>query len=312
MSTQQNNHLAEPTSGDQPTQGPRGMSVLSISAIVLSAVITVAALAGVVVHLADPNMQVDSIVVALLVIAIIPWLGLIFKSVEIPGLFKGEFQDLVRKVDSHSEKIDRDSEKINRNSEKIDTVETAIANEVEDSGGTMQKASDAAPAHPPVAFVPGQDPKQRLEALIKKYNDIRDTQPAGSARTLDMTAVIREMIELAPQNQDFDWRTSLKSSDRGVRLAAYALLHEYPRLEAVDALVRTIIHVEDKPFGQYWALLALERATDKLDCETARRIKPILESSFLNSLPPGTDRYRVLQRLLVELKDLIPRLCRET
>ena len=312
MSTQQKNHLAEPASGDQPTQEPRGMSKLSISAIVLSAVITVAALAGVIVHLANPNMQVDSIVVALLVIAIIPWLGLIFKSVEIPGLFKGEFQELQRKVDSHSEKIDKNSNKIDRNSEKINAVETTINNEDEDSRGTMQKASNAVPAHPPVAIVPGQDPKQLLEALIKKYNHIRDTQPAGSARALDMTAVIQEMIKLAPQNQDFDWRTSLKSSDRGVRLAAYALLHEYPRLEAVDALVHTIIYVEDKPFGQYWALLALEKATDKLDCETARRIKPILESSFLSSLPPGTDRYRVLQRLLHELEVLIPQLCRET
>jgi hypothetical protein len=163
-----------------------------------------------------------------------------------------------------------------------------------------------------VAFVPGQDPKQILEALIKKYNDIRDTQPAGDARSRNMTAVIREMIKLAPQNQDFDWRTSLKSSDRGARLAAYALLYVYPRLEAVDALVDTIIHGEDKPFGQYWALLALEKATDKLDCETARGIKPKLESSFLSSLPPGTDRHGVLQRLLDELKDRIPRLCRET
>jgi hypothetical protein len=305
MSEQQKNHLAEPASGDQRTQGPKGMSALSISAIALSAVITVAALAGVIVHLADPSMQVDSIVVALLVIAIIPWLGLIFKSVEIPGLFKGEFQEMARTVHSHSKEI-------GRNSEKIDTVETAIANEVEDPGGTLQEASNAAPAHPPVNFVPGQDPKQRLEVLIKKYNDIRDTQPAGSARTLAMTAVIQEMIKLAPQKQDFDWWTSLKSSDRGVRLAAYALLYACPRLEAVDALVHTIIYVEDKPFGQYWALLALEKATDKLDCETARRIKPILESSFLSSLPPGTDRYGVLQRLLHELEVLIPRLCRET
>jgi hypothetical protein len=250
-------------------------------------------------------MQVDSIVVALLVIAIIPWLGLIFKSVEIPGLFKGEFQEMARTVHSHSKEIDR-------NSEKIDTVETAIANEIEDSRGTLQEASNAAPAHPPVNFVPGQDPKQRLEALIKKYNDIRDTQPAGSARTLAMTAVIQEMIKLAPQNQDFDWWTSLNSSNRGARLAAYALLYARPKLEAVDALVHTIIHVEDKPFGQYWALLALEKATDKLDCETARRIKPILESSFLSSLPPGTDRYGVLQRLLHEVEVLIPRLCRET
>jgi hypothetical protein len=312
MSAQQKNHLAEPTSGDQGTQGSRGMSALSISAIVLSAVITVAALAGVIVHLAEPNMQVDSIVVALLVIAIIPWLGLIFKSVEIPGLFKGEFQDLARKVDSHSEKIDRNSEEIGRNSKKIDTVETAISNEVEDLGGTMKEASNAAPAHPPVAFVPGQDPKQRYEALIKNYNDIRDTQPVGSARTLAMTAVIQEMIKLAPQNQDFDWRTSLNSSDRGVRLAAYALLYACPRLDAVDALVDTIIHVEDKPFGQYWALLALEKATDKLDCETARRIKPILKSSFLSSLSPGTDRYGVLQRLLDEFEVKISRLCRET
>lgn len=303
MSTQQNNRLAEPTPGDEPTQPPRRLSVLSISAIVLSAVITAAALAGVIVHLTNPSLKVDSIVVALLVIAIIPWLGLIFKSVEIPGLFKGEFQDLARKVESHSEKIDK-------NSAKIDKVETAIDNGLEDPGGTLQKASEAASTHPAAVVAPGQDPKRRLDTLIKKYNNIRDEQPAGATRTAAMTSVISDMIDLAPQLQDFDWSTSLKSSDRGLRLAAYAFLYACPRLEAVDSLIHTMIYREDKPFGQYWALLALERATDQLDCDTARRVKPILES-FLSSLRQGTDRYNALQRLLSKVADVIRQLCKE-
>lgn len=296
MSVKQNDRLAETSSEGKPPPSPRGMPVISVSAITLSAVITVTALAGVIVHLADPKLKVDSIVVALLVIAIIPWLGLIFKSVEIPGLFKGEFQDLTRRVE--------------RDSARIDKVENAVDNEVEDLGGALQEARKAAPAHPTVVVMPGQDPKRRLEDLIKEYNHIREEQPAGNPRTVAMTAVVQEMIDLAPQLQDFDWATSLKSTDRGVRLAAYAFLYAFPRREAVDSLVHTAVYVEDKPFAQYWALLALERATDQLDCDTARRVKPILES-FLRSLRPGTDRYRVLRRLLPNVEEVIRQLCSE-
>jgi len=303
MPANRHDSLAETSSEGQPAPPSKGMSPLSISTIALSAVITVAALAGVIVHLADPNLKIDSIVVALLVIAIIPWLSLIFKSVEIPGLFKGEFQNLTSRVE-------RTEEKVGQNSAQIVKVERAVDNAVEDTGGILQRAASdaAAPARPAGAITPSQHPQLQLEALIREYDNIRATESAGSARTLAMTKVIQQMIDLAPQLQDFDWATSLKSSDRGVRLAAYAFLYAYPRREAVDPLVHTTIYVEDKPFGQFWALLALERATDQLDCDGARGVEPVLKS-FQSSLRPGTDRYEVLQRLLVKVGQVIKQLC---
>ena len=47
-------------------------------------------------HLLFPNARIDAVTLALLVIAILPWLGSIFKSVELPGGLKVEYQDLAR------------------------------------------------------------------------------------------------------------------------------------------------------------------------------------------------------------------------
>jgi hypothetical protein len=45
-------------------------------------------------HLIVPNLSIDGITVALLAIAIIPWLGTLFRAVELPGGFKVEYRDL--------------------------------------------------------------------------------------------------------------------------------------------------------------------------------------------------------------------------
>lgn len=45
-------------------------------------------------HLAWPDLSVDAITVVLFVVAIIPWLSPIFKSLEFPGGWKVEFRDL--------------------------------------------------------------------------------------------------------------------------------------------------------------------------------------------------------------------------
>lgn len=292
-----NDRLVGTPTESQPAPQTRQWSPLSIGAVALSAVITMAALAGVIVHLADPNLKVDSIVVALLVIAIIPWLGLIFKSVEIPGLFKGEFQEL-------REKVKRVEEVGRENSAQITKVEDSVDNEVEDQGGALQTAaSKGASVRPAVPVMPSQHPQRQLDALIQEYDHIRATQSAGSVRTLAMTRVIEQMIELAPQLQDFDWTAGLNSSDRGVRLAAYAFLYACPKRDAVSPLVSTAVYAEDKPFGQYWALLALEKAMDQLDCDSTRKIQPILEQ-FQNSLRSGTDRYVVIDRLLAKVREL--------
>jgi hypothetical protein len=58
--------------------------------------ITVGALLTAVVHVIWPNLNIDSITLTLVVIAIIPWLAPLFKSLELPGGWKIEFQDLLK------------------------------------------------------------------------------------------------------------------------------------------------------------------------------------------------------------------------
>ena len=45
-------------------------------------------------HLLMPNLKIDAILITLIIIAIIPWLEPLLKSVELPGGLKVEFQDL--------------------------------------------------------------------------------------------------------------------------------------------------------------------------------------------------------------------------
>lgn len=60
-------------------------------------IISVIAILLIVVHLTWPNMRVDAITLTLLALAILPWLGALFKSVEFPGGLKVEYKELEKK-----------------------------------------------------------------------------------------------------------------------------------------------------------------------------------------------------------------------
>ena len=60
----------------------------------LQIIVSCTALLIVVVHTAKPNLTIDGITATFLVIAIIPWLAPLFKTIELPGGLKVEFQDL--------------------------------------------------------------------------------------------------------------------------------------------------------------------------------------------------------------------------
>ena len=60
----------------------------------LREVVTFGALAIALIHLLRPTWAIDAITLALLVIALLPWLAPIFKSLEFPGGWKVEFQEL--------------------------------------------------------------------------------------------------------------------------------------------------------------------------------------------------------------------------
>ena len=62
--------------------------------------ISAIAIVLVIVHIAWPNLTVDLITVALLVIAIVPWLGTLFRVIELPGGVKIEYHELQKVTDS--------------------------------------------------------------------------------------------------------------------------------------------------------------------------------------------------------------------
>jgi hypothetical protein len=61
-----------------------------IAHIVISAVALLAAIG----HILLPGVKIDAITVALLLVAVLPWLGFVFRSVEFPGGLKVEYRDL--------------------------------------------------------------------------------------------------------------------------------------------------------------------------------------------------------------------------
>lgn len=58
--------------------------------------ISLCALAVALIHVLFPSLEIDGITVTLLAIAVIPWLGPLFKAIELPGGLKVEYQDLLR------------------------------------------------------------------------------------------------------------------------------------------------------------------------------------------------------------------------
>lgn len=56
--------------------------------------ITIAALLLAIVHIIWPTLKIDAITLTLVVVAIVPWLAPLFKSLELPGGIKFEFQEL--------------------------------------------------------------------------------------------------------------------------------------------------------------------------------------------------------------------------
>jgi len=57
-------------------------------------VISVVALLAAIAHIFLPDVKIDAITLALLLMAVLPWLGFIFKSVELPGGLKVEYPAL--------------------------------------------------------------------------------------------------------------------------------------------------------------------------------------------------------------------------
>lgn len=74
--------------------------------------ITITALCVAIAHIIWPSLKIDAITLALIVIALIPWLSPLFKSLKLPGGWEIQFQEVKEKVEAivakETEPIDED------------------------------------------------------------------------------------------------------------------------------------------------------------------------------------------------------------
>jgi hypothetical protein len=238
--------------------------------------ITLFALGGIIVHGWTPAIVVDAVTLGLVVVAVVPWLAPIVKSVELPGGFKFELKEVERKVEELKGATESASRK----------AETALS--FSGMSATTRQA----------AFPKNAVSEPEVLELAAQYNEIRRTQASGWSRTQAMADLFGEMISAAAALPHYDISAGLADGDRGKRLFAYAFLYARLDFTKLNELVHSITSVEDKAFGQYWGIQALRkviasRGSSAVGEDTKEDLR-----TFLKKLEPGTDRYYDLSHVL--------------
>jgi hypothetical protein len=234
--------------------------------------VSASAITVAVIHLSEPGWHVDSIVVTLLAIAVVPWLGDIFESIDTP--FGGvKYRDLERRLDD----VRGATESLER---RADTTESV---------GLAERGAQAHLA--------------TLEDLAAEYDDIRADRnlTSGPLRTQKMTTLVGQMIAAATRGATIDHQDALAGASLGRRLAAYVSLYVNPEPSLMIPVVDSVVDREPKPFGQYWGLRSLRRLVESgrpgiVDENTRRRLE-----RYGRGLPVGSDRRHELDRVLEAL-----------
>ncbi|WP_318202047.1 hypothetical protein [Streptomyces sp. SCL15-4] len=230
---------------------------------IVALLVTCAGVGAAVLHVLAPDLRIDGIVVMLLAIAAVPWLGELFRSIEVPGFARIEFQDIERRID--------------------DVQRTANAALAGDGDGPDDDGA-------------AWDTVRKLAA---EYVNVRLQEVGSAARTQRMDRIFARLVRAAQRVPDFDVEGLLASQDAGLRLAAYARLYALPEQEALGPLVDAAI-ADPLAFNQYWGLRAVEscvadRGAAHVPLGAVRRLR-----EFRASTPADNDRGKVADRILAE------------
>ncbi|MFE4976275.1 hypothetical protein ACFRAR_29750 [Kitasatospora sp. NPDC056651] len=243
----------------------------------MAAVISLGALGIGVIHTVRPDLKIDGATLALAAIAVVPWLGDLFESIELPGGAKFQYRQLQERVEA-----------------------------VEQQAAEAQQAGDDASRQARVALVAGgegirgAEVEEEVGRLVDEFTDLRRSEPSGPARTYRQELIFAELARLTPLVDDYDTASALGSADGGARLAGYARLYARPEEEFLPTLVEAAVS-EGLAFNQYWAFHAVGSIVDAIGpgnvrLGTVRRLR-----SCLPALPQGSDRIRALTAVLRRL-----------
>jgi hypothetical protein len=252
--------------------GPKATRTAAASHRGLRISITAGALVAIVLRIAFPTLfeRIDSISVALILIAAIPWLSPIISKISIPGLIETELRELKQDVREAKDEVASVS-KIAFRSQDIALLSGAERRfEIANRDGSVQ----------------------RLVELAKEYAAVRGSMPSGPARTAAMDKLFGQMLQEAGRLEG-NWpqhNEALRSKEAGEQLGAIAYAFAFPAAVDFSGLIESV-EIARQPFVQYWGLRAIQRAVDVgvgYSLKDAERLR-ILASAFR----PGTDRFLI-------------------
>jgi hypothetical protein len=249
----------------------------------LRIVVPLVALAIAAIHAFTPDTpKVDAITLALVVIALLPWLGSLIESLKY-----GDLEVKLRQAEAKADEAKGAAESARR----LAIGQTEAKSQTAVSGAAVP--TRAAPPHT----------IEEMERLATEYVQTRKNNAPGDYRTGLMTEIIHRMMAVAtgvPEEAILPW---LKDPDHARRLAAYAYLYARPNFAHVDALLESVANRQNPPFAQYWGIMALQkvigaRGQANVSNQTKAALK-VLQSR----LGRGTDRHYELSRLLRSLEE---------
>lgn len=224
----------------------------------------------------------------------------------------------LRKVKQEVQNAQVDSEKAKVNSEdvvegladtrrRVEELERSLKARAEESS----KPSERPPTPPstrteeqPGPLTPGVDETAerdadvpgRLLGLASRYNEVRWTMKSGVERTRVMTEIVDDMMAISRETVVSDPVRLLQHEDRGLRLVGVVYLYERPDPTYVPELAQVAL-TPDKPFNEYWALLALRKTLighcGKLNATLRSRL-----NKRLGEIPSSSDRAGQIRGIL--------------
>lgn len=222
-------------------------------------------------HSIWPRFAIDLEALALLVVAAIPWLTDIVKSLEVPGVLRVELQQI------------RDDLASIRG-ESADASQVAKA--------ALSCATRRVPSGSPLT-------DDALFKLAGEYESIRARQKPGKIRTAAMTDIVGQMIGLSSRLSATEVRQLLKDERDGQRLIAYAHLYARPQPEFIPELVDSVTRIERRAFGQYWGIQAIGRIAQVEPASLTPDMVSQLRKFSLR-FDNGTDRLAALRAIVGE------------
>jgi hypothetical protein len=212
--------------------------------------------------------KVDASGIALLVLALLPWIVPIMHITELDlGGNVIKLQDQIKELQKSKDLSDAEIKQIRELLRVTTNMARAQIGPNPDITSSESAETDVKIAELKASFMP-------------LYND-----RFRSTRLSDLTKVVAQLVPLMAQKTNFDPLPSLGSRDPADRIAAIAYIYGKPDWKYLDRLI-TAASGEDKPFIQYWAVEAIGAIT----ALPGTHVSPS-QMQALNALLPRVDNF---------------------